>query len=96
MIAIGLLTPKNTIAAIKSGVFFSLFKPVFKPAQPQLNTFIGQSVWLHKHMEDYSRMMAPLRDIVKRYPAKTKHDISHVWLTEPEAANAFTAQRSLD
>lgn len=57
----------------------------------QLGTFLGQSVWLHKHVEDYSRMVAPLRDIIKRYPAKTKADISHVWLTEPDAANAFTA-----
>ena len=56
-----------------------------------LRTFIGQSVWLSKHIEDYSRMISPLRAIVNRYPAKEKADICHVWGEDPEALNAFNA-----
>jgi hypothetical protein len=53
--------------------------------------FIRQSVWLNKHIEDYTRMVGPLRSIVNGYPSKMKADISHVWLTNPEALNAFNA-----
>jgi hypothetical protein len=56
-----------------------------------LRTFIGASVWLSKHVEDYTRMIAPLRAIVNRYPPKMKADISDVWIYEPEALNAFNA-----
>jgi hypothetical protein len=74
---------------------FEKIKAMMETAPPnclsQLGTFIGQSVWLHKHVEDYSRMIAPLRRIVKGYPAKVKADISHVWLRDPEALNAFYA-----
>ena len=37
-----------------------------------LKTFIGQWIWLSKHIEDYSKMILPLRVIVNRYPAKEK------------------------
>ena len=56
-----------------------------------LRRFIGQSVWLSKHIEDYTRMVGPLRSIVNSFPSKTKADISHAWLTNPEALNAFNA-----
>ncbi len=74
---------------------FEKIKAMMETAPPtclsQLGTFIGQSVWLHRHVEDYSRMIAPLREILKRYPAKVKVDISHIWLEEPEALNSFYA-----
>ena len=54
-----------------------------------LRRFIGQSVWLSKHIEDYTPMVGPLRAIVNSYPSKTKGDISHMWLMNPEALNAF-------
>ena len=56
-----------------------------------LRTFIGQSVWLAKHIEDYSRLISPLRAIVNRYPAKEKADISHIWGEESEALCSFNA-----
>ena len=43
-----------------------------------LRTFVGQSVWLSKHIAEYSRMISPLRAIVNKYPAKEKADIGHV------------------
>ena len=56
-----------------------------------LRTSIGASVWLSKHTEDYTRMIAPLIAIVNRYPPKMKADISDVWVYEPEALNALNA-----
>ena len=56
-----------------------------------LRRFIGQSVWLSKQVEDHTRMVGPLRAIVYSYPSNTKADISHVWLMNLEALNAFNA-----
>ena len=56
-----------------------------------LRTFLGASGWLAKHLEDYAKMVAPLRRITIRYDQKVKADISHVWLEEKDAMIAFTA-----
>jgi hypothetical protein len=56
-----------------------------------LRTFLGQSVWLSKHVEDYTRLVAPLRNISNKHPSKVKADISHEWISNPEALNSFNA-----
>ena len=56
-----------------------------------LRTFIGASGWLSKHVEEYARLVAPLRTVCNMFDAKVKADISEVWQHQPEALAAFTA-----
>ena len=64
-IAIGLLTPKNMIAAIKSGVFFSLFNPVFKPAQPQVSLMFSGCCRPLDFAPDFGYRLNPSRFLVQ-------------------------------
>ena len=59
-----------------------------------LRTFNGQTAWMWKHVEDYTALIKPLRDIVNRYPRKTRADISHIWMEEPAALKAFNAVKT--
>ena len=56
-----------------------------------LRGFLGSSVWLSKHVEDCTRLVGPLRSIVNKHPRKVKADISHEWVYNAEAMNAFNA-----
>ena len=44
-----------------------------------LRTFNGQTVWLSKHVEDYSALIEPLRKIVNKYNGCKTADISREW-----------------
>ena len=48
-------------------------------------------MWLSKHVEDCTRLVGPLRSIVNKHPRKVKADISHEWVYNAEAMNAFNA-----
>ena len=58
-----------------------------------LRTFVGASQWLSKHVEEYARLVSPLRLICDSYEAKVKGDISNVWQQQPAALAAFTARK---
>ena len=44
-----------------------------------LRPFIGASRWLSKHVEEYVRLVSPLRLICNSSEAQVKADISDVW-----------------
>ena len=56
-----------------------------------LRTFIGASQWLSKHVEEYARLVSPLRLICNSFDSKVKADISDIWQQQPAALAAFTA-----
>jgi ribonuclease HI len=51
---------------------------------------LGQTVWLSKHVEEYSSMVEPLRKIANRYNGCKTADIRHEW-SDPKAAKAYSA-----
>ena len=58
-----------------------------------LRTFIGASQWLSKHVEEYARLVSPLRLICNSYEATVKADISDVWQRQPAALAAHYCKR---
>ena len=48
-------------------------------------------MWLFKHVEDYTKLVAPLSAIVNKHPRKVQADISHEWIYNVEAMNALNA-----
>ena len=57
-----------------------------------LRTFLGQTVWLFKHIEEYSSIVAPLRAIVNRYTDCKTADTSQEW-TSAKAQAAYTTTK---
>ena len=45
---------------------------------------------MSKHVEEYARLVSPLRFICNSYEAKVKPDISDVWQQQPATLAAFT------
>ena len=60
------------------------------PCVSGLRTMLGQTVWLSKHVEEYSSMVEPLRKIANRYNGCKTADIRHEW-SDPRAAKAYSA-----
>lgn len=58
-----------------------------------LSTFIGATGWVAKFVPEYAALVAPLREITKKYKSKSKMDIKHEWQGDDnqQAVKAFNA-----
>ena len=71
-------------------------KALAEATEPQcvsgLRTFMGQTVWLSKHVENYSALVAPLRKVVNKYNGCKTANIQHEW-NVPKVRAAYSAMK---